>query len=377
METMKRFLPLLLILCLLLCACGQKDTAQTTDPSGNSMAAVGDTSSNNETQDQAGSKPADSTTAPGDTEVLYRNPLNGAPMDKAQKARPYAVTINNIINAMPQCSVSEADMVFEILAEGGITRCLAVYSDLSGVEHIGSIRSARPYLVDIALGYDAIYVHHGGSEDGYAEISDTDTDDLDAMTNAGVAYYRDQARLDNGYSLEHTSFADGDDLISAAVGLGYAQTREEGVDYGLNFADSAAPAGGETANKVTVHFDIGGKTTSLTYNQETGTYDAVQYGSDYIDGNTGKAMSFRNIIFFTAETHNYTDDHNTDRLDIALTGEGDGYFACDGKIVPIRWSRESKTEPFTYTLTNGSPITLGVGNTYVAIAPLGSMVDYE
>ena len=74
----------------------------------------------------------------------------------------------------------------------------------------------------------------------------------------------------------------------------------------------------------------------------------------------------------TAETH--TNDDST--LVIDLLGEGDGYFACDGKIVPINWSRSAEGEPFVFTHEDGTPITFGVGNTYIAVTPLNGVLEY-
>jgi hypothetical protein len=78
-------------------------------------------------------------------------------------ARPYAFMINNIIYAQPQCGISGADIIYETLAEGGITRMMAIFTDLTDVGAIGSIRSIRSYYVDISLAYDAIPIHAGGS----------------------------------------------------------------------------------------------------------------------------------------------------------------------------------------------------------------------
>lgn len=84
--------------------------------------------------------------------------------------RPVAIMLNNLKEALPQLGQSQADVIYEVPAEGGITRMLAVYQSLDGVGKIGSIRSARPYYLELALGHDAIYIHAGGSEDAYAKI---------------------------------------------------------------------------------------------------------------------------------------------------------------------------------------------------------------
>ena len=111
------------------------------------------------------------TTAEPEIVYPFSNPLTGEGQMTEQLNRPYAVVINNIKAALPHHGVSQADMIYEILAEGGITRCLAIFTDLADVEKLGSIRSARTYFIDLAKAYDAILVHAGGSGYAYDEFS--------------------------------------------------------------------------------------------------------------------------------------------------------------------------------------------------------------
>ncbi len=80
--------------------------------------------------------------------------------------RPIAVMLNNISDAMPQCDIGKADIVYEMKVEGGITRLLGIFNDYSDLEKLGSIRSCRPYYVTVAMEYDAIYMHYGQSPQG-------------------------------------------------------------------------------------------------------------------------------------------------------------------------------------------------------------------
>ena len=189
------------------------------------------------------------------------------------------------------------------------------------------------------------------------------------------AFYRDQERRNSGYSLEHTSFADGDDLLTEMEGLGYELHRQEGIDYGWTFVEDGTPAGGEKAEKIVVSFQKNGKTTTLTYNKETETYEAAQYGKDYIDGNTDERVGFRNVLVIKA--HGYVGSDGVHRFVEMNNTEGEGYFACGGKIIPIKWSRGEATDPFVYTLEDGTPLELGVGTSYIALMLPDSPVDYE
>ena len=373
---MKRILPIILIVCMMLCACSKAPAEQTTN--------AANTTTENVTTEQTTEAPTTAATeemtepATEDTmavePVSYHNPLNGIPVDEQYTARPYAVVINNIVYAQPMCSISSADFVFEVLTEGGITRCLAIYSDISKVKHIGAIRSARPCLVDLASSFDAIFIHHGGSKDGYGRIEDLDIDDVDALSHGSGAFYRDQQRLDNGYDLEHTSFADGDDLVSEVTDLAYKTEREEGLDYGFLFADVSSAVDGQSAAELKVTYTEDGKTTLFRFDQQMGCYKVEQFRSDVIDGNTAEVVPFRNVIVMNVETYNYELD-GTVRVHVTLTGEGTGYLACDGKMVPICWSRNSDTAPFAFTHEDGTPITLGEGNTFVAVTPLNGSVE--
>ena len=304
--------------------------------------------------------------------MKYQTPLTGEPVAELYTARPFAVMINNHRAAQPACSLNSADIVFEFLAEGGITRCLAIFGDVAGLDHIGAVRSARPYYVRMAYSLDAIFVHHGGSEAGINEISILGVDNMNFLGNAGEVYYRDQDRLNAGYDLEHTSFFDGDDLLDAVADEEYETDRENGIDYGFVFGEAGSTADGEAATELKVVFGSWGKTTGFAYNETTGKYEASQYDDDIVDGNTGEIVSYRNVLMLTAATS--VNDDST--LIIDLLGEGDGYFACDGKIVPINWSRSAEGEPFVFTHEDGTPITFGIGNTYIAVTPLNGELEY-
>ena len=318
------------------------------------------------------------TPEPTQAPVRYRNFLNGEPLDEPDYTRPFAVMINNIIYAQPQCGVGDADIVYEVLAEGGITRMMAIFSHIGDAGILGSIRSIRPYYVDIALAYGAIPVHSGGSVGGYGHIAELGVNNIDGGTTeyTDEAFYRDQARMANGY--EHSMFTTGSGLLTCAEKLGYALEVSGTYSSGLSFssAGNAAPAGGEDAAEINITFSsVGSKTTKLHYHEDTGVYTAEQHSGDYVDGNTGEALAFTNVLVISAETVQLDGEG---RLSVELTGRGGGYFACGGKYSEIEWSRAGLTSPFVYTLSNAVPLDLGVGKTYIAVVPTtGSEVTFS
>lgn len=309
------------------------------------------------------------TTVAVEIDYPYTNPLTGKGQAEQQVNRPFAAVINNIKAALPQHGVSKADIVYEILAEGGITRCLAIFTDISGVQKLGSIRSARTYFIDLAKAYDAILVHAGGSNYAYDEFAKSGWPHLDGIRGSSKFFYRDKARLDKGVSKEHTLFTTGEKVLAAAQATKYALTRDS-IDYGFKFAEDVKISG-DAATKITLSFTKK-RETIMSYNPETGLYEGYQQGGDYIDGNTGDTMSFKNIIVLHARTS--SDGY---RMFADLIGTGNGYFACNGEMVAIKWSRKGAKQPFVYTLADGTPIELGIGTTYVGILPTSASVDFE
>jgi hypothetical protein len=142
--------------------------------------------------------------------------------------------------------------------------------------------------------------------------------------------------------------------------------------FGMQFHETALPKG-KSAQEIVVTFK-GTKTSSFYYNPETGSYTMKQFDQELIDGNTNKAVTFKNVLAI------YTDQRrasNNVHMFYDTIGSGEGYLAVNGQIIPILWSRESLRSPFTYTLGDGTPLTLAVGNTYVALVGTSYPISYQ
>jgi hypothetical protein len=322
------------------------------------------------------------TQPPTEPTAPYINPLTGEPADEQMTARPFAVMLNNYESAMPVHGISEADIVYEALTEGGWTRCMGIYSDLAAVKNLGCIRSARRHFVNLAIAYDAIYVHFGrstGKVGAQEYMQAMGWDHIEGIDKAYAYFYESQDRLNKGYALDAVHFLVGKRAIDYSVRSGFALEREKPFDFGLNFDNENAITGDE-ANTVTVWFNEGGKPnkwhkyTKFSYDAESKLYRSFQYGKDNIDGNTGEIISYRNVLALKAPTKK---NDTTDHMIIDLEGTGTGYYACGGQVIPIKWSRESVYDPFTYTLEDGTPLTLGVGKTYIAIIPTNATVQWQ
>lgn len=304
------------------------------------------------------------------------NPLTGLPMEpEYEKNRPVAVMLNNLKAAQPQLGISQADIIYEVPVEGGITRMLGVYQTVEGVGIIGSVRSARPYFVELALGHDAVYVHAGGSQEAYSNLRSWSVDHMDGVRGGDDAqiFWRDpERRKNNGY--EHSLITSGENILDY-LAKGKFPTEHDGAwkDSQL-FSENGTPTDGETAEHVKVRFSSY-KTGAFDYDAASGKYLVSQYGKEHVDGSTGEQVSAVNLLVL--ETSSAVLD-NVGRLRVRTTGEGKGAFFCGGRTVPIQWSREDRNSPFVYTLENGEPLALGQGNRYVCIInPKTSSVAYE
>jgi len=358
---MKRIISLMIIACLLLCACGaapEETVAPTT------------TQQPTETTEAT----TEATTVPVVTEpsVSNVNPLTGEALDAPYTGRPAAVSVNNIKACLPQFGISQADMIYEIEAEGGITRLLAIFSDFTDIGTIGPVRSARTFFNNVSASYDIPLIHCGGSSAAtkgrYDKTHHLEKwEHIDQMTN-GSYFFRDKDRLSSGYALEHTLFTTGEDMTKVLTEKKLNVAPEGGVNYGLQFADDVT-LNGQAANKIKVSFR-GKKTTSFTYDAQAGLYKASQYGKEHVDaGNNKETLAYKNVFVLLSE-QTLHDEGKYTRSYYDLIGEGNGYFACNGQMISIKWSRKTVTDPFVYTMEDGTPLTLGVGTSYVAVVDI-------
>ena len=367
---MKRMFALILAISMLLCACGSKP-AETTVPPTTAPATTAAPETTAPAPPETTVPPTTEATEPPVPAAAELNPLTGETLDAASSNRPVAIMINNLNKALPQCGISKADIVYEIIAEGAVTRFMAIFYDLADVDVIGPVRSVRPYFFRVAQHYGAILSSAGGSDEAISIIKSQKYDYLNGIAGAGSAFYRDEWRKENkGY--EHSLMTTGEKLMKAAEKAGISTSMEH-RDYGFNFTAEPMTAG-DSAAEITVWFYNNGKKTTMTYDESKGVYWMSQHGVSTVDGNDDSPVGFRNVVVLEADSYVKDDEGH---LETQMTGTGKGYYARDGKIIPITWSRESNSSRYVYTDAEGNPISFGVGKTYVGIVPDGSPLSFK
>lgn len=370
---MKRLFCLLLALALLLAGCGKKTAEAPTEPSTEAPATVATEAPTTEATEPPTTEATEPETEPTEP-PKPRHPLTGEELESEFTGRPVAFSLNNISVCLPQYGLQHLDWMFEVETEGGITRCVGIMTDPAKAGSVGPIRSNRTYFLNISVSYGAPLFHCGGSKfvDAlqYSQHSSlSGWDHVDEKANSNY-YYRDSNRYNNqGYAWEHTLFTSGEKMAAAMESKGY--TSDEILDYGYQFSQDIQLEG-ETADTVTITFR-GTKKTLMEYDAASGLYLAHQYGKDWVDGDTGENAAFRNLLVVMAPQTRVDTGHSFYELD----GTGDGYFAVNGQMVPVKWSHEDAKGPFQFTLEDGTPITLGVGKTYCAVVGIGGSVSAE
>lgn len=371
---MKKLIALSLLVCLLLTGCAgskqQEITSPTTEPTVPTTEATEPTTEATEPTTEATEPP----TEPTEPEPAYRHPLTGEALEEPLLNRPYAVVFDNDCDqSVPHWGTGDVDILWEMPHEGGTTRMIGVFSDVSQTDKLGPTRSVRPYLLSVAQSFGAILVHAGGSPQGYDLLDETDWDNLDGVQGpgAGSYYKRDKSRKVDSW---HTMYITGENILKYTQKRKHENMLEQMADFGLQFDEDVKLLGAD-ANSIEVRFKEGGKKTTFTYQEDTGDYTMKQLGLNYTDDNTGKKVHFENILVL--ETKVKTID-SYGRLSQELENKsGNGYFACNGNIIPICWSRDEATDPFCFTDMDGNPITLSVGKTYIAVVYKGAPITSE
>ena len=355
---------------ILLSAC-RKKADNTSNPGGTSVTSsssinVASSSSVLPTEPEKPKKPA------------YVSKLSGKKLDKKYKnKRPFAFMFNNIEFAYPQTGTGRAEILYEILAEGGITRLMGVFDYMKG-DRIGSVRSARHYYVDFANEFDAIFVHFGQTHYAIDEIKKLGVDTISGLSWEGAkAFYRD-----NRIRAPHNAFASAKGLMQAMKDKKLRTKPRKGLTSHFNFSVDEEVTndreGSFKAKYVKVPFS-GYMTPSFTYDKKEKLYTRYAFGTKHIDKGTGKALKFRNI--FIQFVNEYNKDHNGYQTMDLINRSGSGYYITNGKGIKVYWQKKggkSKTK-FYYDKAHTEEVLVNTGKTYYAVFPVNrkGMISFK
>ena len=320
--------------------------------------------------------PDDTKTDEVPEEPKYYNKLTGLETtEELSNIRPVGIMINNIKQATPQQGISQADVIYEVLAEGGISRLFCLFTDYASLPETGSIRSSRDYYIDLANAHDAIYVHCGGSPAAYDTLKARGTENMDGIYFS-TPFYRNEWRKKH-MGMEHSMMTTGERLVKGIEEKGYRTTSD--FKQPFSFKESVSALEGENvtdAKTIAVEFSYYAKST-FDYDETTGTYLKGQFSAPHIDSNNNAQLAFENVILLYASQGAVKNDEKG-RIHVDFIGTGDGIYITNGKSEPIKWSKESRTSSYTlYKADGATELLLNPGKTYVGIPPIGAKTDIQ
>ena len=305
-------------------------------------------------------------------EPEFIHPLTGLAADTDLSGkRPVAIMINNLRASCPQESIDKADIVYECLVEGGITRLMMVVLDYENLPEVGSIRSARDYYLNFAADYDALFVHAGGSPFAYASIKDRKVNNLDGVNMwdiEEITFYRSKDRIQTmGY--EHSMVSNGEKIAAGAKYKKYRTDLTENFDYPLDFVKTTESVTyDKEAQSIHIPFSIS-QVTDFVYDAELGEYLRFQFnGEKHVEGTTGEQRAFKNVMILFCKTGAITGDPKY-RIDVETVGEGSGYYAVNGTYTKIKWVKESNESPIRFYGEDGELLMMNPGKTFISVCP--------
>lgn len=285
--------------------------------------------------------------------------LTGVEVEPALNSRPVtAVIIENSKEARPQSGLLDAGVVFEAIAEGGITRFLALYQEAQP-DKIGPVRSVRPYYLDFALPFDAPIAHVGGSSQALSDIKALGARDLDQFANAG-AYERVKNR-----SSPHNVYTSTAKLDALNASKGFTSSSF------TSFArKKEAPSAQPTATKIDLNISSALYKVHYDYDVATNSYVRSQGGAAHTDEKSSAPITPKVVIALVMTRGIASDGQHTN---YGTTGSGKMYVFQDGIAIEGTWAKPDRKSQFSFTDSSGQVIELNPGQTWITIIDAGKV----
>lgn len=297
--------------------------------------------------------------------VMEPSPLTGVETDEELGGRAVAVVINNHPQSRPQNGLSQADIVYEALTEGSVTRFLAIFQS-EQPEKIGPVRSARPYFIDLAKGYDSLYIAHGYSPEALDLLRADTIDHINGIQHDGTLFKRASNR-----KAPHNSYITYDNILKGASDANYEM--EEKPDR-LNFLTEKEvdDLEGEQGEKMTISYSKNDVFQAVyQFDEQLGRYTRSSGGVATVEDETEKPILLDNVVVIEAP-HSVIDSEGRRAID--LTAGGQAYVLQKGKMKEVEWRNiNGRILPYE----DGDQLKLVPGKTWISIVPELGMVAIE
>lgn len=292
------------------------------------------------------------------------NTLTGRQVDPAINERQViGAIIENSMDARPQSGLQEAGVVFEAIAEGGITRFLALYQDTEPAA-IGPVRSVRPYFVSWLMGFDAAIAHVGGSPEALQNIRSWGTKDLDQSAHPG-AFQRVTYRY-----TPHNVYTSYDALQKLANSKGYTQSSFTGFAR----TEEAKPSDTPTATSISVNISSQRYNSSYTYNAESNTYARSMGGVAHSDEKSKKRITPDVVVVMVM---NYSIQSDRIHSVYNTVGTGKVFVFQNGTVTEGSWQKTGNESNIVFKDANGRTLQLNPGQTWITAVSEAGKVTYR
>ncbi len=288
--------------------------------------------------------------------VHYFSLLTGEEVasEAAVTAPTTAIMIENSPDARPQSGLKGAGVVYEAIAEGGITRFLAIYQN-NKPDLIGPVRSLRMYYVDWLAPYNASVAHVGGSHRALQEVRNGSYRDIDQFFNAG-SYWRASDRY-----APHNVYTSFDNLDALNKAKGYKQSKFTSFPR-----TDGKPAAEPTARTVTINFSSPSYNTVYTYDKKNNRYLRSLGGAPHNDRESGR-LAPSVVLALRVNMRSVFEDGYREQID--TTGSGSAVLFQNGVAKEVTWHKKSRSAPLLITDKAGKDIPLIRGQTWIAAVP--------
>ncbi|WP_409252702.1 DUF3048 domain-containing protein [Bacillus sp. SCS-153A] len=300
---------------LLLTACSSDNEATETNDN---------TAENNTEQSDAAKQDTNEEAA----ESPYQFPLTGIGTEEEADQRAVAVVVNNHPKARPQSGLDKADIVYEVLAEGNVTRFIALFQS-EQPEKVGPVRSARDYFIELGQGYDSFFVAHGYSPEAKRLLTGGTVDNINGMEYDGSLFQRADFRV-----APHNSYISFENIKRGAEKVGAEMDIPPAP---LDFVKSEEVSGEDAASVEVSYYDHPSFSPVYEYNQGTEKYSRISAGEPLTDYDTDEPVLLDNIFIVEAK-HEVVDDAG--RREIDLASGGNAYLLQHGKLLKVQWENK-------------------------------------
>lgn len=318
-------------------------------------------------------------------------PINGKKYTTSEQLiweakHPVAVMIENHPESRPQSGLSSADIIYEAVAEGGITRFMGIFLCETAPQLVGPVRSARTYFLDWLSEYNAFYTHVGGANtdgpaDALQQIQDYGIKDFEGLSeDIKQGWQRAPNRLPD-VSLEHTMYLDVERLRKFAKDTFDWDAKIKGVRWDstfekYTFADEKKPyTPTEATGAATVSYEFWTQSAGMfgvswSYDGQNKVYKRTMAGRPHIDNNTQQQIEVSNIILMVQEQSN-ADDGYTNNLHLLYKtiGSGNAFVINNGKAEKATWTKSGRTARTKFLNSQNKEIPLARGKIWISVVP--------